>query len=278
MSLPDSGYKVLTNVMAERLSTWAEKEKKLSESQAGFNKGRGTREHLFVLNALIESKLKSKGGKLYVCLIDFKAAFDTISRRRLLKKLKEIGINGRMHRMIASIYEDTRAEVQIGGNLTRSFKTKQGVRQGCALSSLLFDLYIEDLDKEWEKRDQGGVVIGGCKIKVLKYADDVALVADSAKELDDMMRTLEKYVTRNELIVNVKKTKIMVFRKGGQNKKGEEWRFKGEAIEVVKEFKYLGYIFTTRNTCRNHVGMLAGKAQKAANITWGLMKRTGRAE
>lgn len=90
-----------------------------------------------------------------------------------------------------------------------------------------------------------------------------------------MVKTLEKWVERNKMEVNVDKTKIMIFRNGGKIKKNK-WIYKGEEIEIVNEFKYLGYWFTTRNCEGRQAKWMAAKAQKATNVTWGLMKRTGR--
>lgn len=66
ISLLNAGYKLLTNIMATRLNNWIEQNGKLKESQAGFRRGRGTRDHIFVLNTLINNRLKEKRGKLYV--------------------------------------------------------------------------------------------------------------------------------------------------------------------------------------------------------------------
>lgn len=180
ISLLDSGYKVLTNIMASRLNEWTDKENKLKESQAGFRKSRGTRDHIFVLNSLINNRLKVKRGKLYVAFIDFQKAFDTVVRDLMLAKIWDIGIRGRMHTMIREIYRNTKAEVQIGSKITMEFSAEIGVRQGCALSSVLFDIFIDDMDDIWIRKKEGGTVIGKVKIRVLKYADDIAVIAESA--------------------------------------------------------------------------------------------------
>lgn len=88
VSLLNVGYKVLTKMMTTRLSRWIEKNGKLKESQAGFRKGRGTRDQIFTLNAVINKTLKRKGGRLYVAFIDFKAAFDRVNRERMIKKIR----------------------------------------------------------------------------------------------------------------------------------------------------------------------------------------------
>ncbi|OXU19587.1 hypothetical protein TSAR_013439 [Trichomalopsis sarcophagae] len=96
VALLDVRYKLLTNIIANRLSVWCERNKVIRESQAGFRGKRGTRDHLFVINSLIGNKLKIKGGKLYAGLIDFKTAFDTVDRKILFKKLQKKGIKGKI--------------------------------------------------------------------------------------------------------------------------------------------------------------------------------------
>lgn len=181
-----------------------------------------------------------------------------------------------MQAIIREIYRKTSAEVQVNGTVTEEFDTENGVRQGCALSALLFDIFIDDLDDEWIKRMEGGTVIGNMKIRALKYADDIAVVAESASELEKVLRTLERYMEKNKLIINTQKSKVMIFRNGGKSGKGEEWKLNGEKVEVEKEFRYLGYTFTTKNGTERHVECMAGKAEKAANAAWGIMKRAGR--
>lgn len=273
ISLLNSGYKILTNLLANRLNEWVEKEKKLKESQGGFRKKRGTRDLIFVLNSLINKRIPTKKGKLYVAFIDFQKAYDTINRELLLKKIWNIGIKGRFHAMIREIYTDTKAEILVGGRVTEEFTADVGVRQGWPLSSVLFDIFIDDVDDEWTRRGEGGTVIGKIKIRVLKFADDIAVLAENAQELTKMLKTLEKYVGKNGLTVNTDKTKIMIFRNEG---KGKKWKFNGVELEIVKEFKYLGYWFSNKYSMEKQIATMAGKAQKATNATWGLIKRSGR--
>lgn len=273
ISLLDVGYKILTTVMAERLRGWLETHKKLEESQNGFRAGRSTRDHIFVLNSLIGNKLKMKGGKLYVAFVDFKAAFDMVDRDLLMRKLRRIGVTGRMLKMIGNIYEKTLNTVIIQGGCTEEFQTMRGVRQGCPLSPTLFNVFIDDLDVELRRRNEGGTVLGLTKIYTLKFADDVALVADNEKELNHMLKTLERYVKRNRMQVNTAKTKVMVFRKGGRRSKKEKWTYGNEEIEEVGAYKYLGFWFTVKNSYSAQLKALAAKAQVATNAAWGIMKR-----
>lgn len=97
-----------------------------------------------------------------------------------------------MLEMIKRIYKETRAEVQAGGKISESFRARRGVRQGCALSAVLFDLYVDDLEDMWERKNEGGVAIGAEKIYAIKYADDVAATAETASGLKSILKDLER--------------------------------------------------------------------------------------
>lgn len=71
----------------------------------------------------------------------------------------------------------------------------------------------------------------------------MVLLTKEEEEMKKMIRRLERYIKKKKLTVNVDKSKIMRFRKGRGRRKEGEWRWKGERIEEVKKFKYLGYTF-----------------------------------
>lgn len=273
IALLDVGYKMLTNIMANRIRNWLEKEKLLVESQAGFREGRGTRDHVFTLNALINNKLRKKGGKLFCAFIDLKAAFDSIDRKILTQKLDKIGIKGKMLGMIEKIYSLTLNEIITGEGISEKFQTEKGVRQGCPLSPILFNIFINDIDVEWNKRNEGGTVIGRKKVYNLKFADDIAMLADDSEGLQNMLNTLGKYLDKNNLVANSKKSKILVFKNGGRRKKGESWTIKGNELERVDRYKYLGVWFNETNTFEKHFIEIEKSIRKTINATWGLNKR-----
>ncbi|KAI4487667.1 hypothetical protein M0802_011929 [Mischocyttarus mexicanus] len=187
--------------MASRLRGWLERGGKQAERVAG--------------EGWQACKLKQEGGTFYVGFVDFRTIFDSVDRGRLIERLKEKGVRGKLGRMIEVIYRETRNEIITGEGITEEFATERGVRQGCSLSPTLFNVYLDDLEEQWVRKGLGGTVIGGKKIHCLKFADDVA---DTGEGLREIFQELEKYSEKSGLRVNIQKTKVMVFRKGGGGK------------------------------------------------------------
>ena len=86
--------KIYFSILNKRLAIWVEDYIKLSEEQAGFRKGYSTLDNIFVLNALIQKYLSKRKGRFYVAFIDFRKAFDSVDRKRLLILLEKIGLSG----------------------------------------------------------------------------------------------------------------------------------------------------------------------------------------
>lgn len=248
---------------------------KLKENQAGFRSKRSTVDQVFVLNSMIGKNMRERK-KLHVAFIDLKAAFDTVDRKIMLEKLEKKGVKGRFLNFVKNIYDKTLCRIIKSEGISKSFETSVGVPQGCALSATLFSIFIDDMDDTWETGKTGGTVMGRTKIYALKYADDVAVVAEYGQDPQQMLKQLEKYEKKNKLEVNTNKTKVMVFGKGKKTKNEQKWFYKNKKLEVVKSFKYLGCWFTNGNSWKGHTDQLANEAQKRINTVWGMIKRARR--
>lgn len=150
-----------------------------------------------------------------------KTAFDVIDKGLLIRKLKRIGIKGKMLNMIRDIYKHTGNEIITGEGITEDFETGKGVRQGCLLSIGLFSIFIDDLDDCWKVKNEGGSVVSKLKVFCLKFSDDVVAIANMKEKLDGELRDLEKYRYRNNMEVNAEKTKTIIIRNGGKRKRGQ---------------------------------------------------------
>lgn len=271
ISLLCSAYKIYAEIIRKRLEKEVEEKNMVPESQAGFRRGRSTIDNIFVLNHLIQ-KAKRKGEKenrVYMLFADLKAAFDKVDRGRLWESMRGKGMTEHLIRRIERIYEETEVTVRTQQGYTNSFKTTKGVRQGCVLSPLLFNLYIADIDKIMKDRNIGGVKIGKIRIWNLAYADDIVLLANNRDAMQDMMSVFRRFLKDIKLELSADKTKMIVVNRKRKERK-EKWQWGGKEIEEVQEFKYLGFVLSNKGNYKEHMKELGGKGKRAARKIWGL--------
>ena len=218
----DSGYKIYTSILREKLQREFEEKNILSETQMGFRKKRSTIDAIYILKNAIDREIIEKR-KVYAFFVDLKAAFDNVSRKELIKMMKQENINIKLCEGLEDIYSETKSKIRIKDEIIDEFWTDKGVRQGCNLSADCFNFYISDLEKEMQKCVEGGIRVGRKKIWTIVYADDIVLLALSEEALSEMIKLLEKYLQKKELELNAKKSKIMIFGETrGRKKKGRK--------------------------------------------------------
>ena len=219
----------------------------LSEIQTGFRKDYSTSDNIFSLHCLIEL-LKARSKKLYCCFIDFSRAFDTVWRVCLWRKLLSQDINGKILRVIKNMYDDIKSCVSINNKTSSFFTSSMGVRQGENLSTLLFSLYLNDLESYLDTCRVNGIAIetgsdelySFMHILLLLYADDTIIVSD---DFQACLNAFLDYCDVWKLKVNFTKTKILIF--GAKKLDAFNFRMGNNEIEIIKEYKYLGIIFSS---------------------------------
>ena len=215
-------------------------------AQTGFRPRHATTHHAFVLQHHI-SKYKACGKKLYCCFIDFAKAYDCVPREKLWQRLFDIGVRGKMLHAIKSLYDvgvDMSIKLDVG--VLDPINTAVGVKQGCPLSPLLFGLYIEGLETYVKsKLPQAGPMCGGVRMAMLMYADDTAVLANSAAELQQLLDCIQEWCNEHGMTINVHKTEIVVFNTTANalSQLGTRWSIGGMHVKVSQHFKYLGIYF-----------------------------------
>ena len=110
--------------------------------QAGFRKGRGTRDEIDNICWIIK-KAREFQKNIYFCFIDYAKAFDCVDHNKLWKTLKEMGIPDYLTCLLRNLYAGQEATVRTGPGTMDWFQITKGIRQGCILSPCLFNLYVE---------------------------------------------------------------------------------------------------------------------------------------
>jgi hypothetical protein len=183
--------KTYCDILNIRLTTWAELNGKIVDEQNGFRKARNCLDHLFTLTTIIEDRLRRRK-KLYCCFVDARKAFDKVDRNLLWSELIHKGVNGNFLQALRSLYDGYQCAIKIRGHITSWFDAPGGVKQGCLLSPILFNLYINTLGTA--VRDSGiGAEYGGNTTGILLYADDVVLLADSETDLQNLLDILASW-------------------------------------------------------------------------------------
>lgn len=254
--------KLFTNILNSRLNSWAEKYHIYVEAQSGFRKGMCTIDNVFILHSLISHCISGKT-KLYSAFIDFKKAFDFVVRDVLWYKLIQNGVRGKILNIIQSMYNNIKSKVKFNNALSDDFSSQLGVRQGECLSPFLFSMYLNDLENEFIQKGVEGVDIGMLKLFLLLYADDIVIFSNTMEGLQKGLDVLEDYCRKWKLTVNIDKTKVMVFRKGGNLPRNLSFNFQGKNIEIVRKFVYLGITFTVGGSFNETHKTLSGQALKA---------------
>ena len=155
----------------------------ISDVQAGFRKGRGTRDQVANIHWIIE-KAREFQKNIYFCFIDYAKAFDSVDDNKLWKILKEMGIPDHLTCLLRNLYAGQGATIRNGHGTTNWFQIGKRVRQGCILSPCLFNLYAEYIMRTAGLHEvQAEIKIAGRNINNLRYADDTTLMAENEEEL-----------------------------------------------------------------------------------------------
>ena len=158
----------------------------LPDVQAGFRKGRGTRDQIANIRWIIE-KAREFQKHIYFCFIDYTKASDCVDHNKLWKILQEMGIPDHLTYLLRNLYAGQEATVITGHGTTDWFQIGKGVHQGCILSPCLFNLYAEYIMRNAGLYEaQAGIKIARRNINNLRYADDTTLMAESEEELKSL--------------------------------------------------------------------------------------------
>ena len=172
--------------------------------------------------------------------------------------LKATGIKYKERRVIYNLYKNQTAMIRIEGE-EREATVHKGVRQGCSLSPLLFNLFIEHAMLEIKEEYGKGVMVQGDEIKTLRFADDIVILSESGEDLEDMLNSME-FVLKSNYGMNINKNKTMVM-ECSRTKTGEASAIQlgNEKLREVDQFCYLGSKITS--DCRSNVDIKCRLAQ-----------------
>ena len=213
--------------------------RELPDVQAGFRKGRGTRDKIANIRWIFE-KAREVQKNIYFCFIDYSKALDCVDHNKLWKILKEMRIPDHLTCLLRNLYAGQEATVRTGHGTTDWFQIGKGVCQGCILSPCLFNFYAEYIMRNAGLAEaQAGIKIAGRNINNLRYAHNPTLMAESEEELKSLLMKVKVESEKVGLKLYIQKTKIMA------SGPITSWQIDGETVATVTD--YFGGL---QNHCR----------------------------
>ncbi|KAH6579045.1 hypothetical protein BASA60_003414 [Batrachochytrium salamandrivorans] len=189
-----------------------------------------------------------RGYMSHVLFIDIRKAFDTVPVGALLWKLQNMGFPRRTLAFLKALYTSSSARARAGSLLSDPFPVQRGVRQGCPLSGLLFNLFINDILDGVVPITVPGLPRDTNPIRGLMYADNVAVFADSEQSLLAASTAIEQWADRWEMQFGVAKCGIISFtgHLAPRFDNPLDIQLHGQLVSRVESYKYLGVLIDSK--------------------------------
>ena len=261
VSLTSILCKMLEKFLRDKIMTHLQKENVLSNKQYGFISGRSTTTQLLHYLDYCTEVLANKG-VIDVIYLNFSKAFDTVPHQRLLKKLEDYGIIGKIHKWIKAFLNERTQQVVVNGSFSSPAKVLSGIPQGTVLGPILFIIYINDL-------------LDNISSKGLKFADDTKIFRQITSKQDSTllqtdMNLLEEWAKNWKLKFNHEKCHVLTIGKMENIQHTNRYIINDNEIEHVFEEKDLGITIDFELKFDQHIS----KIVNTANAIVGQIRRS----
>ncbi|GBN28849.1 hypothetical protein AVEN_120517-1 [Araneus ventricosus] len=266
ITLLNTAYKIFSNLLFARLQPHTQRV--IGNYQCGFKPQRSTVDQIHTLRQILEKTKEYNITTFHLC-IDFKAAYDSIKRDKLLKAIDiliEFNIPTKLVNLTKASLSNVRCRVKIQNHLSESLTAERGLRQGDSLACLLFNFAFEKCIRVGGLDRRG--TLWKRSLQLLAYADDIDIIGRSERAVKEAFRALEISATDMGLTINEDKTKFMEVPSSTGNY--TPFRINGHTFERVSESKYLGTIINDQNMMKAEIN---NRIKSANKCFFGLKKQ-----
>jgi hypothetical protein len=247
--------------MARAIQDVNSRKKIFSDPQKGFiQKTNGCSEHGILLNELLYEAHRNQDN-LVITAVDFTNAFGSVPHELIMTTMRQRNFPSWTRNIIEDLYRGSTSVIEKRGSRSEKIPWKRGVKQGCPLSPLLFNLCLEPLLQAVTRECQDeGAPVGPAedmiRIPIQAYADDVIFISKSPDGITKMLKVLEEFVHWSKMTVNVEKCATASYMRDRNRHRcslAENLQFKGQPIPnltLAQSLKYLGTAVAPRRTVK----------------------------
>ena len=249
--------KVTAKIIQGKLQDLAEEE--LPESQCGFRKGRGCSDMIFTVRQLVEKSWEHKA-KFLLVFVDLKKAYDSVPREALWLALSKLGVPESLIQFIRSFHSGMQATIRLNNDTLEPIDVNNGLRQGCTMAPVLFNLYSCLVIERWNERVRDLDGVGAylrykydkklfrrytknadeVEVNECQFADDAALLATTKRGAELAATEYMRVAGDFGLSLSIPKTKVMAVGRLVTEEDKQPLAVGDAEIESVKVFQYLG--------------------------------------
>lgn len=280
ISLLSIAGKIFARVILNRLIMMAENI--LPEAQCGFRPGRSTVDMIFAMRQ-IQEKCIEQNMPLYSVFIDLTKAFDTVNREALWTILERIGCPPKFIKMIQLFHTGMKGQVLVGGSVTEEFDITNGVKQGCVLAPVLFNIFFTSMLSHSCKNLEKGIYLkyrmdgslfdlrrlqaktktSTVLLREALFADDCSLNAHSEEDLQIMLDHFSEASKLFGLTISISKTEVLHQPVPRTSPPTPNITIDGNSLKNTANFKYLGSIISSDGSLDQEVDLRIRKSSQA---------------
>ena len=267
VALTSHTAKLMERIILNRLGFFCAKNHIISKHQAGFRQDRSTIDHIVKLTTHVKKQFAKRKSCLAV-FFDITKAYDNVWHKRLLYKLKTIGISGHTYEYLKSYLINRTIQVRVGTSYSTPRNVCMGIPQGSVIAPMLFNLMLFDLPSMVSKG-----------FNIAQYADDLVLWYNCKLRKNTNKRMikyhhrlfqieidkLSKYMDFNGFSFSPEKTNVILFN-NGESPFINKFTLNGKCVEYSKSVRFLGVYLTSNLSWKMHLEKVMSGAQKSLNL------------
>jgi hypothetical protein len=236
---------------------------KITDAQAGGQKGRATVDHILLLKEAINT-CKTQKKPIYITFLDVTKAYDKAWLDAIMYVMHKEGLNSNLWSIIKQLNENLSAQVQTKYGPTRKIKIKDSIRQGGVLSVLQYASLMDEINKKISKTNLGIAIPGtDTRLACLLWMDDVVLLSQTPEEMQELLNITDHVAKKYHIEFGKEKSLNLTIPPRGRNPQKINFKLGHLDIEPTGHYKYLGEIINGKNNLEDHLKSIEGKVEAA---------------